>query len=904
MVDYNLNGSNTGETILRHYSYSHCRSLLGLLLLSLSLLLACTKKGPDTTSADEDIAAKKSAVVATDHPRLWVRSGDLSRLRSWATSSNPAYQQGLLVLANQGKNMMDSGTIPNNDSGTSGWEMYPSEGWAQVFAFMALVHPDASTRSDYAQRARTMLMHVIDRAAACGGGGAFCAGNFAISDRSRWWGDAFGTTVDWIYSTLSSADKAKIRTVFLRWVDENMHASTTDFNHPTPIGMTDDPELLKDQNAVRYSMNNYYTSHMRNIGLMAMSFDAADDPGNTLRDYIKATTGAWLYVTDYQLRNDQRGGLGPEGEYYYPEAIGPVTQLLLGLHTSGHDDTATNGQQVSIAGNPFWEALMAGVIHSASPDTAYLSAMAYDAYQMPGFGDSGKYWLPDMTGAIGPLAIFQYNTNDLGLWTTSRWIMKHLGPGGAARMGDRGSTVEVARNAIYYFLTFDPNAPAASDPRPTLGLTHFSEGLGHIYSRTSWSKDAAWLNYMCGWVSVDHQHAHHNQVQFYRKGEWLTREISGYDGMNPSKFHNTLTVENDPAQGLGGEDWANAFRDSGSQWIFRVADGDGKILTKSWSQGHLYVTGDTTDLYNAQRVKQSDAKHVSRSVLWIKPDHVLLYDRAITKTEGRFKRFWLHFEKNPTTQNNITTVQTAKGQNLFVTTLLPTATTITSKHAGANPAEGEKTAYELMVEATGGPADTRFLHLLQGADNGVAADNSQHIVSASGNFEGALFRQTAVLFAKDLAGQNESLSIEVPSDTQMIFVSGLTPDAKYDVSVQEGGTTKTISIAAGTTQAADEGGLLVWPEETFQPEVDGSILPPAADGGYVPPPPPPDSDGGIIVTSDGPIATTEDGTYAGTLLTGGCMIAATEPANQQLRTLPIFGLLLFCLYSVNRRRNR
>lgn len=877
---------------MRPSKYSACLSTLVL-----ALTLSCTKEDSDAKNTNSNIANKKSAIVATDHPRLWLRSSDISRLRSWATSSNPIYQDGLLVLAKQGKSMMDSGDIPDNDSGTSGWEARPSEGWAQVFAFMSLVHPTAATRSDYAQRARTMLMHVIDRAAACSGGGAFCASNFAISDRSRWWGDGFGTTVDWIYDTLSAADKAKIRTVFLRWVDENMHATTTDYNHPTPIGVTNDPILMQDKNAVRYSMNNYYTSHMRNIGLMALSFDAADDPGNELRNYLEATTGAWLYVSDHQLRNDQRGGLGPEGEYYYPEAVGPVSQLLLALHTSGNDDTAVRGQQVSIAGNPFWEELMAGVIHSASPNTANISTMGYDAYQSPGFGDTGKFWLGDMSGAIGPLAIFQYNTQDLGRWTTTRWIMKHLGPGGPGRIDKRGSTVEVARNAIYYFLSFDPNAPAAADPRSNMGLTHFSEGLGHIYSRTSWSKDASWLNYMCGWVTVDHQHAHHNQVQFYRKGEWLTREISGYTGMNPSKFHNTLTVENDPAQGMSGEDWADAFRSSGSQWIFRVADGDGKILSKSWSQGHLYVTGETTDLYNSQQLKQTDAKHVSRSVLWIKPDHLVLYDRAITKTAGRFKRFWLHFENSPNTQGNITTIQTAKGQNLFVTSLLPTQTTITSKNAGANPAEGEKTKYELVVEATGGPADTRFLHLLQGTDSGDAADNSQHILSSDGKFEGALFRQTAVLFARDLDANNESLSIEVPTDTQLIFISGLTPDAQYDIDVQDNGTTKTISIAAGSTQAADEGGLLVWPEASFQPEVDGSILPPAADGGYVPPPIP-GSDGGPV--GDGPTAITEDGTQAGTLLTGGCAMA---PASQSARHLG-FTLVLLSLYFAGRRRRK
>ena len=49
-----------------------------------------------------------NANPATDHPRLWLNSSDLPRLRSWATSANPMYQDGLLVAANAAKVYADA----------------------------------------------------------------------------------------------------------------------------------------------------------------------------------------------------------------------------------------------------------------------------------------------------------------------------------------------------------------------------------------------------------------------------------------------------------------------------------------------------------------------------------------------------------------------------------------------------------------------------------------------------------------------------------------------------------------------------------------------------------------------------------------------------------------------------
>lgn len=163
--------------------------------------------------------ARPAAAPAGGHPRLWLTAGDLPRLRGWATAANPLWRDGLAPRVAQATADMDAGKVPGADTGSHYYEDYPTESYAELFAFLSLVHPATAARADFARRARTLLMHVM--AAAAKGPAAdqpfrdpaFAGGS---SDRSRWWGEGFALTVDWISSALTAADKATIRAVFLR----------------------------------------------------------------------------------------------------------------------------------------------------------------------------------------------------------------------------------------------------------------------------------------------------------------------------------------------------------------------------------------------------------------------------------------------------------------------------------------------------------------------------------------------------------------------------------------------------------------------------------------------------------------------------------------------------------------
>jgi hypothetical protein len=768
------------------------------------------------------LATAAAAAPVTTHPRLLVRGVDLPRLQAWAVPSNPVFQDGLLPLAIQAKADMDTLFVPPYtgwDGGTAAYETYPSEMYAMLFAFMSLITTDPPTRADYIARARTLLMYVMDQAVLGPlDGQPFRGTAFATSDRSRWYGEGFALTVDWIYADLSTADKTTIRQVFLRWADENVNATTTSFNHPEPVGVFDDPQLTANPQAVRFSTNNYYAAHMRNLGLMAMALDDAADPGSVLRAYLHNATGGFLYVLDYLLHTDSRGGMAPEGFEYSPQSIGYLVQFLLALHTAGRDDPAAWGgplePQVVLTNNPFWDAVLPAYLSAVSPAPTAHPYLG-EVYQPAWYGAAQNYWAPDFIGAFGALGVYDYLTGNMARYAALRWFETYIPPGLAAGLLERVRDENYFFHGVLYFLLLDP-AASAIDPRPALPLTFFSAGIGRLLARTSWEPGATWFTYALSWNSIDHQNADGNQFEFYRRGEWLTKQRTGYDlDYGASDNHNTLSLENSPPEHNDPTDYRHMLYVRGSQWLYRPA-GDPQIVARSTGPGFVYALGDATDLYNSTYENSTDILHASRSIVWLKPDHIVVYDRAESQTAGRFKRFWLNLPAQAVVAGNQSSMTTPTGlQQLFVTTLLPAGAAISSPpepiEPSGTPANQETMLYRLLVEPPGGPASVRFLHVLQGADAGVGADAITLVESTGGTpFVGAVVRNTVTLFPVDLGPPFTGMTYSVPDGVTVHRITGLTPGGLYDLTVGDpAGGQVQLTVSPGTTIRADDGGVLV-----------------------------------------------------------------------------------------------
>lgn len=818
-----------------------------LLLLSLLLSVACGGATPAPASQPPTPLASPSltpplssspslaptlapSTPTTTHPRLWITAADVTRLRGWATADNPLFVDGLLPVIDRAKQDMDDGHVPAEDCGQRAYSEYPTEAYAQLFAFMSLIDPDPTARADYAQRARTLLMHIMD-AAVLGPAteqNYFCVGDpeTAVyppfrdpifftedSDRLRWHGESFPLTVDWIYDSLTAEDKATINTVFTRWGEEIINSG---YHHPEPIGVLNDPILTADRLQVRWAGNNYFAAHMRNLGMMSLALDTADS-SPALQGYLANATGAWLYLFDDATRTDVRGGLLPEGFEYSPQTASYAIQFLLALRTAGRDNPAEFGPAVVLDGNPFWGDLVTSYLHAISPDTVENPDNGLQVFQPAWYGDAQRYLLPDFIDAFGALALYDERVGNGQRLNTLRWIQLHTTPGGAQNLVERVRGADYFRSSMLYFMMFDPTAAPPTDPRSNMPTHYTADGMQRLFSRTDWSAQATWLTYSLSWNQIDHQQADGNHFELYRNGEWLTKARTGYaniaEGIASSEFRNTLAIENSRPVDRDDTDWRIDLWRRGSQWNY-VATADPAPLRYSFYSDFTYAAGDATNLYNSESEGATDVAHASRDLVWLQPDWVVVYDRA-DAPDGRFKRVWWQLPQAAMVTGSQAQMTTAAGQHLFITNYLPAGATMQLVDSANDGVEDTVATFEpmterIMVEAPAG-ASARFLHLVQGADGGASPTIGTVIETADG-FVGLVVNQTAVLFAENWDQPFTSLTYTAPAGTTQHIITGLPPSAGYAVTVEETAEGVTLTLSPNGDILSDEAGVLLFPQ--------------------------------------------------------------------------------------------
>jgi hypothetical protein len=439
-----------------------------------------------------------------------------------------------------------------------------------------------------------------------------------------------------------------------------------------------------------------------------------------------------------------------------------------------------------------------------------------------------EYVTPDFMRPFALLELLEQENGSTQHQNAARWFVTNAPTGGAATLLSRVQDPWTwgVEDAILSFLMFDPAAPAPTDPRPGYPTLFYDAPAGRIVAHSDWTPNGTMFDYKASWESINHQNATGGQFELYRRGEWLTKEMSNYDnnaqGLT-TLYHNTLALQNwspngtpaNPALGWNETtEWAN-----GSQWMWGYSEGDPTTVTSS-GPGYVYAASDLTRMYN----RPSDAVDVTqatRSILWFGnlagSDYVVVYDRASTNHTGLFKKFNLSLVNAPVTQlNNGVTVSTETmndGQQLFIQTLLPqnAAATYFNGAAQLSPiAELEPTQFIYQVQDPTNPASVRFLHVLQGADPGAPMAAASYLQSASGTaFDGAQFGATEVWFPVSTATAFAGATLPVPAGVHTALITGLAPNTSYGMSVQAAGTGNTIGISlGGSTATTDAGGVL------------------------------------------------------------------------------------------------
>lgn len=805
----------------------------------------------------------------TTHPRLWITPRDLPRLRSWAVASNPVYGQGIAVQLQNAINIYNTQFFPGGvqnlnwpDPGDSqGYVGYLTEQYAFVFAFNSLIDPNPTNRIKYAQYARNLIMVAMNEAAKGALSGApFRDPLFATYNRANGSGEQWPLVVDWIYSAtdqngnpiLTASDKLTIRNVFLQWAKACLGASTTGGDSPQPEGVTNSWQLLPGKQAYRFASNNYYLGHARLLTMMALAIDPSDDPlldstqpastlGNTLRSYILDANGAWLYqmyammgdpagvASDYGLGGAgtglglASGGLPPEG-MLYGHSFSFVLGQLLALQTAGFNDPTLSGPQIHLIGSPVWDRFVQGFLSSLTPTAATPPSETWlgPVYQYVSYGDLLRLYLtPDFMQPFALLALLEQQQGLNGHADAARWVTTQAVQGSLTNMMGNITRPWSTTESALYFLLLDPTASYGADPRPAYPTVFVDPGAGRIVAHSDWTSKGTMFAYRASWESINHQDGDGGQFDFFRHGEWLTKEMSNYDnnavGLT-TYYHNTLGIQNWCSNGTPNLQWWEAGEwANGSQWMIGENAGDPKTVTSS-GPGYVFASSDLTNLYNRPNqwtpsMALMDVTQATRSILWLNNDDVVIYDRATTNHSGLFKTFNLSLQNAPALQGAVATETLASGQSLYVQTLLPQSPTLSAKYVASNLspiAELEPTRYVLTVQDASNPADVRFLHVLQGADAGVAMVPATYATSTSGAlFDGAVFGGTAVFFPHSATAPIGTTTFALPSSVHTLIVTGLTPGASYTLTTQAGPTGPIVTLTpGGTGVTADSAGLV------------------------------------------------------------------------------------------------
>lgn len=298
--------------------------------------VTATSLADNSKNASATVTFVASPVPRTDHPRMWVTSDQLPKLRSWASGSNPIWQKGMVFTSAAYKATADAhwcwsngqgkcGSVPPGQPDT-GWSSIDcgnncasTEVYASMFALMSMVDPAGQTaRDNWGVRAHDLIMWEMNQMALGFADVPYRNAGYVDGDRAHLFGSTWARVVDWLQAGnyLSTTDKQTILKVFKMW-GQFLATGKTSYGYvmnqePLPLFTYNDPSLLGSQRKVRISANTYWNAATSVLTSIVLALDAADDPpvnpgdpadtiypdgtANTLRAYLKLLTGAYLYT--------------------------------------------------------------------------------------------------------------------------------------------------------------------------------------------------------------------------------------------------------------------------------------------------------------------------------------------------------------------------------------------------------------------------------------------------------------------------------------------------------------------------------------------------------------------------------------------------------------------------------
>lgn len=416
--------------------------------------------------------------------------------------------------------------------------------------------------------------------------------------------------------------------------------------------------------SINNPVNNYYYSFLEATMLLGLATNGENAQAQGWLDQFRtAKLENQLFPT---FNRDLVGGGSREGTGY-----GTAMKNLWRLYDWWERST---GERVATR-TPHTLASMAHMMHSIVPTLDRLTPT----------GDHAR----DSTAAL-----FDYHRDYLQvlmrLFPTERLA------GTAKSLLSQSSVPAMANSFMYYsdFLYDQSDIPA--QPLTNLATAYWGSGTGQFSMRSSWARDAAYANFICGPYSESH--AHHDQGSFVLyKGSWLAYDsnIASASGIEQTEgLHNLVRIEQN-----GGV--VTQVESAPPCQMLALAD----------NANYAYGLARVTPIYNGKAA----VGKVEREFLFIKPSTFVVFDRAQSVGAGSRRVWTLNLPAAPTVAGD--SFSLVRGANrLDVTRLAPAGLTtqvLPWSGLGAGVSSG------VRVDVADANGDTsNYLHVL-GTDGSV-----------------------------------------------------------------------------------------------------------------------------------------------------------------------------------------
>ncbi len=467
-------------------------------------------------------------------------------------------------------------------------------------------------------------------------------------------GDAM-LVYDWCYSTASSGQRS-------RWLK---YAEQAVWNVWHPDKAKWGGKTMKWNGwSIDNPSNNYYYSFLRATMLLGLGAHGESGDSDWL-SFVRDEKFLGQLVPTFD--RDLQGGGSREGTGY-----GVSMHKLWELYDLWHGSTG--------------EDLASQSGHARASMLTFMHQIVPTLDRVAPTGDHSR----DSTAAM-----FDYHRNYL-LELAHLFRDDALAPH-ALYLANNSSVPEMESQFMVPYDFFYENADVTAAPLDGLGLAHYAPGIGSLYMRGSWAKNATWVNLLGGPFTESHAHQDQGSILFFKE-EWLAYDpnIESSSGLEQGVDRHNLV----------------RFK-KGAQPVPQV-NGTSKVLAVRRGEGWVHAAVDTKPVYKDAAVTRSE-----REIVFLEPDVVVVFDRYATAADT-VPVWQLSSPVNPTLTGNRATFRGAK--HSLIVDRVPVVDSAFSVSQWKNLGEF-KAGFRFENTAAAAGAG-QFLHVLSADDSVVSVTPS------------------------------------------------------------------------------------------------------------------------------------------------------------------------------------